>query len=112
VAIIVEILYFSTSNIAPKLNPESDKNLTINNYTQLLQIALLTPIQMNIRDYENEIEFFLKSTSGNIFKVILSTSNNSIEQVSALQKLIKIANIKGKDINFIDLSSTRPYATL
>lgn len=99
-------------DLTSRLSPESDKNQFVSNYTQLLQMASLNPIQMHVRDYENEIEFYIKNTPENIFKVILSTSTNSIDQVSALQKFIKIANIKGKDINFIDLSSTRPYATL
>lgn len=77
----------------------------------LLQTAKISPVQILIRDYQSEIELFLKKSSTGTFQAILSTTSNPVTQVTALQKLIKIANIKGKDINFIDLSSNRPYAT-
>lgn len=77
----------------------------------LLQTANIKPTQTIIRDFENEIEFYLKNSSGTGFPVIFSTNKNATSQVTALQKLIKIANIKGKELKFIDLSSSHPNAT-
>jgi hypothetical protein len=110
-SIILEIIYFSIADQPAKLNPLSSKNNSVDQIMTLLQTAKISPVQILIRDYQSEIELFLKKSSTGTFQAILSTTSNPVTQVTALQKLIKIANIKGKDINFIDLSSNRPYAT-
>jgi hypothetical protein len=110
--IILEITYFSFAGRSDRLDPSSVKNNSINQIILLLRTAKLSPVQYFVRDYQSEIELSLKKSSGGTFQVILSTTSDPVVQVTALQKLIKIANIKGKDIKFIDLSTTRPYATL
>ncbi len=43
---------------------------------------------------------------------LITTQTDPLYQVSSLQQILKIATIKHKHADFIDLSSPRPYATL
>lgn len=96
----------------PRISPTSVKNSYVNRLLPLLNAVNITPLQLTLRNYFDEIEFYVKDKSNHNYKVVFSTNKNALFQVNALQKVIKIANIKGKEINFIDLSSKRPYATL
>ncbi len=109
--LVFEIAYYLNSDIS-YINPVSAKNKDLTNLLSLLQQANIKPYQMNIRDFDNEIEFYVKKSNGYSFPVVFTTQKNILSQVTALQNLIKIANIKGKQIYFIDLSSSRPNATL
>jgi len=110
--IVLEIVFLKNYHLNPTLNPVSPKNNFVNEVSLLLRTAELSPLKITLHDYQHELEFYLKNQSGTAFNVILSTQKSPLSQVAALQKVIKIANIKGKDIHFIDLSGESPYATL
>ena len=110
--LLSQVYYQYYLNSIPKISPISDKNSYVNQLLPLLSAANITPLQLTIRNYFNEIEFYIKDKPNHNYKVIFSTNKNALFQVNALQKVIKIANIKGREINFIDLSPRRPYATL
>jgi hypothetical protein len=110
--ICFQIFINLTVDFKPTINPSSDKNKYLQELQPLLIAANLNPLQYTINDSRQEIEFYLTNSKKQNFQVILSTQKSPLLQVTALQKLIKIANIKGKDIHFIDLSSQLRYATL
>jgi hypothetical protein len=94
------------------ISPVSDLNNYQNELTNTLALANISPIYLKINFNFRETEFIVKDKPTNFFKVIFSIDKNTLSQVNALQNLIKIANIKEKQIQVIDLSSSRPYATL
>ena len=109
--ILCQLIIFTHVDFSPRFNPESDRNTPINNLRQYLETANLNPINFSILGYQNEVSFFLENPDHSTYPVFLSTIKNPVAQVAVLQKLAKIVNIKGNDIKFIDLSSSRPYAT-
>jgi hypothetical protein len=111
ILIITEITINLTVNFSPTLNPSSSKNFFLEKLSQYFHTAQINPLQLSINDSQNEVEFYLQNPDQNTYQVIFSEEKDPLKQVTALQKLIKIANIKGSDIKFIDLSSKRPYAT-
>jgi hypothetical protein len=111
VLIIAEIIVNLTVNFNPVLNPSSSHNSFQNLLSTYLYTAQIYPIQLTIKDYQNETGFYLQNPNKQSYQVIFSSQKDALKQVTALQKLIKIANIKGNDLKFIDLSSSRPYAT-
>ncbi|MBP9817799.1 hypothetical protein KBC75_03550 [Candidatus Shapirobacteria bacterium] len=96
----------------PSLDPSSPKNNNYQQYQESLIHANLDINNLQYYDYRHELEFNLKTDNGSTTRVIFDTSQDPLIQVSALQKIIKVANIKGKEIRLVDLSSPHPYATL
>lgn len=111
VLIIFELLIFSKINFQPTINPFSDRNNYLRLLSQYFHTAGISPINLLVSEPQNEIEFYLENPNQSTFKVIFSNQKDPLKQVTALQKLIKIANINGNSLKFIDLSSKRPYAT-
>ncbi len=109
--IIVELIVVQSVNFSPTLTPSSVKNSFLENTVNYLHTAKLEPFQLTVTDSPPEIYFYLQNPDQTTSKVIFSQQKDSLKQVTALQKLIKIANIKGSYIKFIDLASKRPYAT-
>lgn len=109
--IIAETTVYLTANFNPTLNPFPPQNDFQNLLLDYLHTAGLNPLEFNVRDFQNEVDFYLQNPDKQPFTVILSTQKDALKQVTALQNVIKIANIKGGDLKFIDLSSSRPYAT-
>lgn len=110
--IIVQLVINLSVNLSPTLNPSTEKNDFLWQTSQYLHTANLTPLQLTVSDSPPEISFYLQNSDQSSYQVIFSSKRDPLKQVTALQKLIKIANIKGNDIKFIDLGSKRPYATL
>jgi hypothetical protein len=111
ILIILELILVLNNSNQPKLTPQSDNNQYLSKLTQALKISQLDYQQIELYDHRQEVEFIIVSNPLHSFKVVLSTNQSPFPKVSALQKLIKIANIEGREINFVDLSSKRPYAT-
>lgn len=111
VLIITDIVINLTVSFKPTLNPSSSQNNFYDSLIGYLQSAQISPLELSINNYQNEISFYVVNRDKQTFQVILSPKKDALKQVAALQKLIKIANIKGSDLKFIDLSSERPYAT-
>ena len=103
-------LYSITNYSIKKINPSSEKN---NFYSQLeygLKTAQIEVAQKTIRDYQNQYEFYIINKS-NPIKVIFSTKKNPYWQISSLQEILKTAKINNKQLQLVDLSITKPYAT-
>ncbi|MFA4826873.1 MAG: hypothetical protein WC596_01275 [Candidatus Shapirobacteria bacterium] len=101
--------YFSlkTNPLSPlSLQDKFQKNLFFN-----LNLAKLEPIKTTFKYFQNEIEITFNHQNYPL-KVIFSTQKNPTLQVASLQKIIKIATIKSKRLDLIDLSLVHPYATL
>ena len=111
IALIGELLYLTTVNNQPTISPYSNNNYYLSELTKALQISQLKYQQLNVYDFRQEIEFYIVDSPKHSFKVIISRQKPPLSQVAALQKLIKIANIEGRQINFVDLSSKHSYAT-
>jgi len=94
------------------MNPISSKNTVLANITSLLRIANIDPLQTEVNDFQNEIKLVIYNSNGSEFPVFVSSTRNELDQITALQKIIKIAKIKGQDIKLVDLNLPHPYATL
>ncbi len=86
-----------------------------NNFFKNLDIAIKTA-NLNtglfqIRDFNNEVEFYL-ILDNNQIKVLLSTQKDPFWQVATLQQVVKTAKINQEKLKLIDLSSKHPYVTL
>lgn len=111
ILIIVQIAINLSVDFLPTLSPASTKNDFLEKLSQYFHTAGINPINLSVIESQNEIEFYLQNPNQSTFKVIFSDQKDPLKQVTALQKLIKIVNIKGNNIKFIDLGSNRPYAT-
>lgn len=109
--IAFQLIIYLNIDFSPRYTPQSDKNSTLDTINLYLHTANLNPISPSILGFQNEYQFYLQNKDLTTYSVILNTSKDPLAQVTALQKLTKLANIKGNDIKFIDLSSSRPYAT-
>lgn len=113
--IISIIICFSIFVVYSKKNNSSlDPISHQNNFYQDLNLALKTSqlktSSFEIRDFNNEIEFFILDNNPQT-KVIISTQKNPFWQISSLQEIIKTAKIKQQGLKLVDLSSVHPYAT-
>lgn len=109
--LLLEIIFLKNYNLEAEYTPLSDKNRFFQKTQDYLYLSKINPLNISHLDYQNEIQFYLNNPSGQSYPVIFSTNRDPLTQVTALQKIIKIANIKEQEINFIDLSAQRPYAT-
>jgi len=94
-----------------KIDPTSSKN---NFYSQLeygLKTAQINITKCNIRDYQNQFEFYIMNKGNNPTKIILSTKKNPYWQIASLQEILKKAKINNKQLQLVDLSINHPYAT-
>jgi len=104
-------IYSIISSSEKKIDPISNKN---DFYLQLehgLKTAQLNISQNTIRDYQNQLEFYIINKSNNPTKIILSTQKNPYWQIASLQEIFKTAKINNKQLQLIDLSIKNPYAT-
>lgn len=98
---------FCPSTITPKSN-QNDFYDKLNNAFKTSQ---LEPINLTIRDYLNEIEFYLQEEDNHLTKVIISTQKDPYWQIVSLQDLSKTAKMNHKQFSLVDLSIDHPYAT-
>jgi len=104
-------IYSFTNSSKEKINPISDKN---NFYFQLehgLKTAQINITKNTIKDYQNQLEFYIINESNNPTKIILSTQKNPYWQIASLQEILKTAKINNKQLQLVDLSINHPYAT-
>ena len=76
-----------------------------------LKTAQIETVQNTIKDYENQLEFYIMNERNNPTKVILSTQKNPYWQISSLQEILKTTKINNKQLQLVDLSINHPYAT-
>lgn len=93
------------------LTPKSDQSNFYEKLNNALQTSKITPINLIVRDYLNEVEFYFQNEDENLTKVIVSTQKDPYWQIVSLQDFYKTAKINNRQINLIDLSIDHPYAT-
>ena len=94
----------------PQFQPLSEKNTFQTNLNYSLNLAHLTPLQTQYRDYLSQVEFIINHDSSST-SVIFSTKKNPIWQVASLQNIFKAAKMEDRRISLIDLSIDHPYVT-
>lgn len=110
-SLLAYVLFFQFyQSTLTTINPSSSKNDFLSKLSTVLSTANIKTSQITLRDFQNETEFYVQNENFTT-KVVLSTAKDPYQQVASLQKILKIAKIKGKDVKFIDLSIGRSYAT-
>jgi len=109
--LVIQIILLPSINFNQTVTPVSTKNTFQETLLSYLHIADFDINQLSVKDYDDEIEISLKNPDNTVSTIIFSTKKNPLIQVTALQKLTKIVNIKGKDIRFLDFTPVKPYAT-
>lgn len=98
--------FFFIFSIVYITSPISQKNDFFTNLNYGFHLTKIKPIATQIKDWNNEIEFYLDNT-----KIIFSTQKNPYWQITSLQQILKIGKIRNREIKIIDLSIDHPYAT-
>lgn len=93
------------------ITPKSNQNDFYDKLNNALQTSKITPINLVVRDYLNEVEFYFQNENENLIKVIVSTQKDPYWQIVSLQDFYKTAKINNRQINLVDLSIDHPYAT-
>jgi hypothetical protein len=108
ILIIPTLVYFFKPTTS--VNPISSQNDFYSKLNLAIQTSQLKISQLNIKDFNNEIEFYLIDGNHQI-KTFFSTQKDPYWQISSLQEILKTAKIKDKELKLVDLSSHYPYAT-
>lgn len=98
--------YLSVNPTQITSNPNADNNLSLNQLELALNTAKIPYSIGCIDQYNREVAINLSDTTA-----YLTLDSSPISQVDNLQMILKTANIRGKQIKIIDLSSNHPYAT-
>ena len=102
---IVKFIHFN------QINPISSQNDFYSKLNNALQTSQISPINLIVRDYQNEVEFYLQDEQNNQTKIIVSNLKDPYWQIASLQDFFKTAKINNKQIKLVDLSIDHPYAT-
>jgi len=105
------IFSYMSNSSETKIDPISDKNQLYLQLEHGLKTAQIETIQNTIKDYENQLEFYIINKDNNSTKVILSTQKNPYWQIASLQEILKKAIINNKQLQLVNLSINHPYAT-
>lgn len=109
--LIIGIATFITIKFCPStINPKSNQNDFYEKLDNAFKTSQLEPINLTVRDYLNEIEFYIQEDN-NLTKVIISTQKDPYWQIVSLQDLSKTAKMNHKQFSLVDLSIDHPYAT-
>ncbi len=112
---ILPLLFILTFYLKTPLSQPafSDTQNFLNQLQDALSTSQLEPLNLSIRDFNHQTEFYLQPKEQIIpTKVVLSTQKNPYWQIAVLQKTLKEAKIKNTFIKTINLSLNHPYATL
>lgn len=107
--VIVFVLFAYLISHHPSVVTSNPNNSTNYSLSQLNKYLILTKIPYTIKNVDPNLEEVYVNITGT--NVIFSLHASAYSQVANLQNFLKTANIKGKVIQFIDLSSSHPYAT-
>jgi len=109
---LITIIVFVIIKFCSKpISPISNQNDFYDKLNNAFQTSQLVPINLTVRDYLNEVEFYLQEKDGYSTKIILSTKKDPYWQIVSLQDFSKTAKINNKQIYLVDLSIDHPYAT-
>lgn len=107
-----ELVHLVNLDPHPPLSPTIPTNQKYEQLVTTVNLSGLSTSSWTLSPQKNEVKFNCQQLPNSSFVAILSLNKSPYIQVAALQKLLKIANMKSKQIKFVDLSSPRPYATL
>jgi hypothetical protein len=93
------------------MDPISSQNDFYSKLNNAFQTSQISPINLLVRDYQNEVEFYIQNEQNNQTKVIISSQKDPYWQIASLQDFFKTAKISNKQIKLVDLSIDHPYAT-
>jgi len=102
------LYYFYPKKIT--YNPISSQNNFYKNLDVAINTAKLKISSYQVRDFNNEVEFYL-IFSDNQIKVLVSTLKDPFWQISTLQQVVKTVKINQGKLKLVDLSSKHPYVT-
>ena len=110
--IIILIIFLSIYFTYPKNthNPISFENNFYKNLELAINTANIKTSSYKIRDFNNEVEFYLIDDDNSI-KVLISTHKDPFWQITTLQQVVKTAKINQGKLKLVDLSSKHPYVT-
>lgn len=100
--------YYTHKKIA--YQPISNQNNFYKNLDLAINTAKLKTSSYQIRDFNNEVEFYLV-VNDNPVKILVSTLKDPYWQISTLQQVVKTAKINQGKLKLVDLSSKHPYVT-
>ncbi|MPM89330.1 hypothetical protein SDC9_136439 [bioreactor metagenome] len=110
--LVIGIITFTIIKFYPSIiTPKSDQNDFYDKLNNAFKTSQLDPINLTIRDYLNEIDFYLQDEDNNLVKVIISTQKDPYWQIVSLQDFSKTAKMNHKQFTLVDLSIDHPYAT-
>lgn len=110
VIIISIFTYTYYTNKKITYQPISAKNDFYKNLDIAINTAKLKTSSYQIRDFNNEVEFYL-IINDNPVKILISTLKDPFWQISTLQQVVKTVKINQGKIKLVDLSSKHPYVT-
>lgn len=110
VLIIGATTFITIKLCPPTITPKSNQNDFYDKLNNAFKTSQLEPINLTVRDYLNEIEFYLQEDN-NLTKIIISTQKDPYWQIVSLQDLSKTAKMNHKQFSLVDLSIDHPYAT-
>jgi hypothetical protein len=108
--IIGIIIFIYSKGQNTSFSPISTENDFYSKLNLAIQTSKIKTIQLNIKDFNNTVEFYLIDDN-NQTKIIFSSQKDPYWQISSLQEVLKTARIKDKKLKLVDLSSQHPYAT-
>jgi len=111
IPVLAFTFFFLNKYLNQNLHPISSENDFYSKLENALQTAQLQPIQFQIRDYQDQVEFYLENQDNNYCKILLSTEKDPYWQISSLQDFFKQAKINNQQVKLVNLSIDHPYAT-
>jgi len=109
---LIGIIFLSIKFIPFKqIDPISSQNNFYSKLNNALQTSQINPLNIIIRDYQDEVEFYTQDDQNNQIKIIVSSLKDPYWQIASLQDFFKTAKISNKQIKLVDLSIDHPYAT-
>ena len=110
--VLIGIVFLTIKFIPFKqINPISSQNDFYSKLNNALQTSQISPLNLIIRDYQDEVEFYTQDDQNNQTKIIVSSTKDPYWQIASLQDFFKTAKISNKQIKLVDLSIDHPYAT-
>ncbi len=110
IVILAIIMYNFYVSKKVTYGPISNQNNFYKNLDLALNTAKLKKSSYQIRDFNNEVEFYLVINDNQV-KILVSTLKDPFWQISTLQQVVKTAKINQGKIKLVDLSSKHPYVT-
>jgi len=105
---IFTYIYYTNKKITHE--PISTKNNFYKNLDIAIKTAKIKTNSYQIRDFNDEVEFYLV-VNDNPIKILISTLKDPFWQISTLQQVVKTAKINQGELKLIDLSTKHPYVT-